>query len=116
MLSKFCRGCALWEKKENQEGNPKFMEEDVCDINHFQSSGAMESAGALSFFRESIPKYNVRYSHYIGDGDTESFKKVVDMKPYGDDLVPMNLNVSATFKNVWELVCVNCEILIKARN
>ena len=51
----------------------------------------MESAGALSFFNESIEKYNTRYSHYIGDGDTESYKRVVDSKPYGDELVPIKL-------------------------
>ena len=33
----------------------------------------------------------MRYSHYFGDGDTESFKKVVDSKPYGDDLKPIKL-------------------------
>jgi len=49
----------------------------------------MESAGALSFFSESVDKYNVRYSHYIGDGDTESCRKVVESKPYGDNLVPV---------------------------
>ena len=51
----------------------------------------MESAGALSFFTESLAKYNVRYSHYIGDGDTESYKNVVKAKPYGDDLVPIKI-------------------------
>ena len=45
----------------------------------------MESARAVSIFSSSIEKYNMRYSHYIGDGDTESFKKVVDSKPYGDN-------------------------------
>ena len=31
----------------------------------------------------------MRYSHYIGDGDTESYRKVVESKPYGDNLVPV---------------------------
>ena len=51
----------------------------------------MESDGALSFFSQSIEKYNVRYLSYIGDGDTESYKKVVDSKPYGDDPVPIKI-------------------------
>ena len=50
----------------------------VCKINHYQSSGA------VSIFSSSIKKYNVRYSHYIGNGDTKSLKKVA--QPYGDDL------------------------------
>ena len=51
----------------------------------------MESAGAVLIFSSSIEKYNMRYSHYIGDGGTESFKKVVDSKPYGDALKPVKL-------------------------
>ena len=51
----------------------------------------MESAGAVPIFSSSIEKYNMWYSHYIGDGDTECFKKVVDSKPYGDDLKPIKL-------------------------
>ena len=52
VLSKFCRACALWQhrKDKNKIGYEKFLVKHVCDINHFQSSGAMESAGALSFF------------------------------------------------------------------
>ena len=42
-----------------------------------------ESASAVSTFYSSIEKCNVQYSHYIGDGDTESFRKVVDSKLYG---------------------------------
>ena len=42
-------------------------------------------------FSSSIEKYSIPYAHYIGDGDTESFKKNVDSKPYGDDLKPIKL-------------------------
>ncbi|XP_047127052.2 uncharacterized protein LOC124808049 [Hydra vulgaris] len=91
VFSKFCRGCALWQSKRNKSGYGKFLKTHVCDLNHFKSSGAMESAGALSFFTESLAKYNVRYSHYIGDGDTESYTNVVKAKPYGEDLVPVKI-------------------------
>ena len=33
----------------------------------------------------------MRYSHYIGHGDTESFKKIINSKPYRDDLKPIKL-------------------------
>lgn len=62
-----------------------------CSLNHNQSSGAMETVGALSFFAQSIEKYNLRYTHYIGDGDTESYKNVTDSKPYGIDCIPEKL-------------------------
>lgn len=51
----------------------------------------MESAGAVSISSSSIKKYNIWYSHYIGDRDTEYFKKVVDSKPCEDDLKPVKL-------------------------
>ena len=33
----------------------------------------------------------MQYFHYIGDGDTEYFKKTVDSKPYADDIKPIKL-------------------------
>ena len=46
---------------------------------------------ALFFFQLSVNKYNIRYAHYIGDSDTGSFKKVLESKPYGNDLMPCKL-------------------------
>ena len=91
VFSKFCKGCLIWEQKKGTKEYNSWKETHVCKINHYQSSGAMESAGAVSIFSSSIEKYNMRYSHYIIDGDTESFKKVVDSKTYGDDLKPIKL-------------------------
>ena len=43
----------------------------------------MEAAGAIEMFRSSIEKKNNLIHHeYLGDGDTSSFKAVVDSKPY----------------------------------
>ena len=42
----------------------------------------MEAAGAIKMFRRSIEKNNVIYHEYLRDGDTSSFKAVVDSKPY----------------------------------
>ena len=38
----------------------------------------------IYIYSKSIEKYNLRYVHYIGDGDTKSYKKVVGAKLYGD--------------------------------
>ena len=51
----------------------------------------MESAGAQSCFQSSVDKYNIRYAHYIGDGNTESLKKVLESTPYRDNLIPCKL-------------------------
>ena len=42
----------------------------------------MEAAGAIDIFNESIDKNNLIYREYRGDGDTSSFKEVVDTNPY----------------------------------
>ena len=93
MFSKFCKSCALWESKKGTEEYIVWKENHGkdCEINHFQSSGAMESAGTFFFFQLSVNKYNIRYAHYIGDSDTGSFKKVLESKPYGNDLMPCKL-------------------------
>ena len=83
-LSRFCHSCS---RSESQKGTPEYEKWKVthtCSKNHNQSEGSMESEGAINIFSKSIEKYNLRYVHYIDDGDTESYKKVVDAKRYGD--------------------------------
>ena len=46
----------------------------------------MEGAGAVAIFKRSVEKNNLICSEYLGDGDTSSFKEVVDSKP-GIELV-----------------------------
>ena len=64
---------------------------DNCQINHNGTSGSMNTAGAVEIFGSSNAKYNLRYSKYLGDGDTASFTKVVESQPYGDELKPVKL-------------------------
>ena len=45
----------------------------------------------FEIFRSSVRKYNLRYSKYLGDGDTASFTKVVEPQPYVDELKPVKL-------------------------
>ena len=84
VLSKVCKGCQMWSKKENHPKYSKWKETHNCHINHTKSSGAMESNGAVMIFQRSIEKHNLRYTGYIGDGDSSSFSDVVKSKPYGD--------------------------------
>ena len=42
----------------------------------------MESAGAVEIFARSVERNCLVYKDYIGDGDTSSFKDVVDSDPY----------------------------------
>ena len=38
-------------------------------------------------FRSSVDDYIIKYAYYIGVGDTDFFKKVLESKTYGDDLI-----------------------------
>ena len=90
IFSKFCHSCSKWE---SQKGTPEYEHwkmSHTCSKNHIGSAGSMESKGAINIFTNSLQKYNLRYAHYIGDGDTESYKKVTDTKPYGD-FIPQKL-------------------------
>ena len=48
-----------------------------CDINHEGSAGAMEVSGLIECFMESEKNRRLRYTSYIGDGDTKSYSEVV---------------------------------------
>ncbi|GFU43820.1 uncharacterized protein TNCV_652121 [Trichonephila clavipes] len=41
-------------------------------------------AGALSIFQRSLSLYNVRYTKYLGDGDSKAFTSIVEKNAYGD--------------------------------
>ena len=51
--------------------------------NHKGSVGSMESSGAVKIFQRSIKNQKFRFNNYIEDGDSNSFNKVVQSKPYG---------------------------------
>ena len=46
------------------------------------SSGSMESYGAVTMWKRSIAVHSLRYTTFIGDGDSSSFKSVVESAPY----------------------------------
>ena len=75
VFSKFCFGCSKWDDKFGSAGWIDWKAKHICQINHMTSSGSIESQGAVNIFASSIEKYNLRYMHFIGDGDTDPLKK-----------------------------------------
>lgn len=75
-MSKFC----LCPEKVNN------IHLDTCKANYMGTSGGMEVDGAKTIFQRSVPRYNVRYTEYLGDGDSGAFKSVFDSKPYGENV------------------------------
>ena len=86
VLSKYCKGCAMWKGKKNKPGFLNWQTNQICQANHKKSSGSMEAAGAILMFSRSIKNYGLRYTSYIGDGDTSSFNEVKSSKPYGEEI------------------------------
>lgn len=86
--SKVCKSCDHWSKKK--ESHPAEYENwlkshpPLCEATHDGSSGSMEAKSAVDIFARSLENNNLRYTRYIGDGDTNSFKSVLDSKPYMD--------------------------------
>ncbi|GFV32345.1 uncharacterized protein TNCV_1676311 [Trichonephila clavipes] len=48
-------------------------------------SGRMEVDGALSIFQRSVQRYDVRYTKYLGDGDSKAFDNIMKNEVYGDN-------------------------------
>ncbi|EDW52717.1 GM19327 [Drosophila sechellia] len=86
--SSFCKACAFWK---GQEGTPEYeawfeTHGSECNVNHEDSAGKMEVDGIIEIFKRSEELHNAKYGSYIGDGDTKTFKMLLEAKPYGYDL------------------------------
>ncbi|GFX50751.1 uncharacterized protein TNCV_2723352 [Trichonephila clavipes] len=57
----------------------------LIEKNYSGSAGKMEVDGMLRIFNRSEKLHNLKYSNYIGDGDTKTFNALSENKPYGDD-------------------------------
>ena len=44
-----------------------------CTINHEGSTGAMEKDGAVEIFTRTIDKHKLKYTVFVGDGDSGAF-------------------------------------------
>ena len=83
VLTKACKACQVWEIKKGTMEYDNFMASHDCPINHSGSASSMEQAGVVSCFKRSISDYKVRYTSYIGDGDSSSFSSLCKADPYG---------------------------------
>lgn len=89
--SSFCQSCKMWGKKKNDDiseyDNWYENHQENCSINHTGSARKMEIDAVKEIFSRSIEKHNVRYAKYIGDGDSHTFKGILDLNPYGNELI-----------------------------
>ena len=86
VLSKKCAMCTKWESRKGTDAYEKFenviRNSHECSVNHDGSAGSMEVKGIMECFATSIEKYNLRYTEYLGDGDSKGYKEVCESDPY----------------------------------
>eukprot|EP00112_Aurelia_sp_Birch-Aquarium-sp1_P014509 Seg314.3 transcript_id=Seg314.3/GoldUCD/mRNA.D3Y31 product="hypothetical protein" protein_id=Seg314.3/GoldUCD/D3Y31 len=86
IMSKECRTCIInnWKK-----GTPEFDQwwerhKEECHTNFHGSSGKMDPVGCNNIFKRSIDKHSLRYTEFLGDGDSKAHKELTAEKVYGD--------------------------------
>lgn len=82
--SKVCKSCQYWKSKQGTEEYEKWKETHICQINHDGSAGKMETVAIKDIFQHSVKNNSLRYTTYLGDGDSKSYAQVAELKPYGD--------------------------------
>ena len=80
VMSRYCKSCKNKEplRKENIENFNKWYEKHKqnCQLNHTGSAGAMEPSGATRIFSRSVQNRKLRYTKYLGDGDSKGYEVV----------------------------------------
>lgn len=74
--NKFCTFCSRAALR-NEE--PR---EHVCGKNHKGSSSSMESNILVEGFKRSVEMYGIKYAKMIADGDSSTYKKILEARPY----------------------------------
>lgn len=83
---KYCKSCEFWEKKSDTEEYREWAKthENECQTNHQGSAGKMEVDAAIEMFHRSESLHGLKYVNYVGDGDSKTFKGVVESQPYAN--------------------------------
>ncbi|GFV56624.1 uncharacterized protein TNCV_736321 [Trichonephila clavipes] len=106
VMSSFCKGCDSWKRRKGHLLTKKWkiLHVKECLKNHNGSAGMMETVGMFRIFQRSLSHRSVRYTSYIGDGDSKTFSSITASNPYGEDITVSKLNVLDMFKKEWKLV------------
>ena len=87
VLSKVCLQCKYWGKQKKGQQFEEWKLHHNCSINHTGSAGSMEVAGVVHMFQRSVSTKKLRYTTYLGDGDSKAFDTVSTSNVYpGHDI------------------------------
>ena len=89
IMSKTCKECTVWRGKEGTEEFQDWWEghQHRCEANHLGTSGSMDATGLLAIYQRSVEDYSLRYTEFLGDGDSKAHKLIVEEEVYGDKAV-----------------------------
>ncbi|KAH9631922.1 hypothetical protein HF086_000259 [Spodoptera exigua] len=76
--NKYCCICARSEKRNT---TPRAHQ---CFKNYSGTSTAMESAILVEGFKQSVEMHNLIYARFIADGDSSTYAKILESRPYPD--------------------------------
>ena len=78
--SSYCKACSVWEtRKETGEYQDWLKTHNpTCVANREGSAGKMEVDGIQEMFERSEDFHDVQYINYIGDGNTRTYKAIVE--------------------------------------
>ena len=84
VMSNYCNKCSI--KKANKVSDEDMetwfkSHKTLCMKNHTGAAGAMEPVGIKRIFRRSIKTRKLRYTGFLGDGDSKSYNTVVSANP-----------------------------------
>lgn len=87
--SSYCKACESWKQKKDTAEYSEWLasHKDNCSANHIGSAGKMEVDAICEMFKRSESNYGVKYLNYIGDGDSKTYKGIVDSSPYGPSVI-----------------------------
>ncbi|XP_018360535.1 PREDICTED: uncharacterized protein LOC108759544 [Trachymyrmex cornetzi] len=83
-----CHACKLWESKHETPEYEIWKENhtEECTVNHDGSAGKTEIDTVKEMFNRSWVLLEIKYAYYIGDGDSKTFKALLDNNLYGNNL------------------------------
>ncbi|GFT99707.1 uncharacterized protein TNCV_1140931 [Trichonephila clavipes] len=101
--------CDSWKRRKGSPAYKKWkiLHVKECLKNHNGSAGMMDTVGMVRMFQRSLSHRSVRYTSYIGDGDSKTFSSITASNPYGEDITVSKIECVGHVKKEWELVYEN---------
>ena len=82
-----CRSRSSWPRDSDKFLHWYEAHKQSCNINHILSAEAMEKEAAVDIFTRSVMKQGLKYTTYVGDGDSSSYREVADamFRQFGEE-------------------------------